>query len=378
MYRSFYGLTAKPFNLTPDPRFFFNSRAHKRALAYLRYGIKQGEGFIIVTGDVGTGKTMLVSTLFQSLSRDNVIGAQIVTTQMQADDLLRMVAAGFDLPYQRVTKAAILRSLESYFRSVVDEGKRVLLVVDEAQGLPRRAIEELRMLSNFTYKGRSLLQSFLLGQREFRTTMRSEGFEQLRQRVIAAYHLRPLDAEETRGYIEHRLKLVGWKGDPAFQPEVFEGIHQFTGGVPRRINTLADRLLLYGYLEELHTIDVKALDSVASDIIEEQGGTTGAYAKAGGLAGVNGVDYEEEGEGDDHRAASDASRARRPTPGPDPTDQRLQAVESNMASLTDAVRQELSLLRQALLGSAAGKPASASEHDGAAARDESTGTRDKD
>ena len=177
MYEKFYNLNVKPFRLSPDPRFFFSSAGHKRALSYLRYGLNQGEGFIIITGDVGTGKTLLVSTLFQLLPKENVIGTHIVTTQIQADDLLRMVAAGYGLPYESISKAALLRSLESYFLACIQEGKRVLLVVDECQGLPREAIEELRMLSNFQMKGEPLVQSFLLGQREFRTTMRSEGFD---------------------------------------------------------------------------------------------------------------------------------------------------------------------------------------------------------
>jgi putative secretion ATPase (PEP-CTERM system associated) len=272
MYEAFYNLTAKPFQLSPDPRLFFNSKGHKRALAYLHYGIKQGEGFIIITGDVGTGKSTLVSTLFQSLENENVVAAQIVTTQMQAHDLLRMVAAAFGLAYQRESKAELIGNLEVFFRSCVQEGKRVLMVVDEAQGLPRNSIEELRMLSNLQANGQPLLQSFLLGQREFQTTMRSDGFEQLRQRVIAAYHLQPFSEDETRAYIEHRLSLCGWRDDPHFTKDVFLGIQAFTKGVPRRINTLCDRLLLYGYLQELHEIDGETLTSVEQDIIEEQGG----------------------------------------------------------------------------------------------------------
>ena len=266
MYEQFYNLKMKPFQLSPDPRFFFNSQGHKRALAYLRYGVKQGEGFIIVTGNVGTGKTTLVSTLFRGLEQENVVAAQVVTTQLQADDLLRMVAAAFGLQYQRIGKATMLNNLHSYFKACTREGKRVLLVVDELQNLPKHSLEELRMLSNFQVNGKALLQSFLLGQCEFRTTMRSEGFEQLRQRVIAAYHLKPLKFDETRGYVEHRLLTAGWLGDPKLTNEAYEGIYHFTEGVPRRINTLTDRLLLFGCLEELHIIDGDALKTVANGV----------------------------------------------------------------------------------------------------------------
>jgi hypothetical protein len=151
----------------------------------------------------------------------------------------------------------------------VQEGKRVLLVVDEAQNLAKRTIEELRMLSNFQWKGKPLVQSLLLGQREFRTMMRSEGFEQLRQRVLAAYHLQPLTEEETRQYIEHRLKLVGWNGDPYIDDDVYARLYEFTGGVPRKTNLLCDRVLLYGCLEELHHINRAVIDNVLEDVKQE-------------------------------------------------------------------------------------------------------------
>jgi len=269
MYEQFYKFTARPFQLTPDAHFFFNSRTHKRALAYLRYGIEQGEGFIVVTGDVGTGKTTLVARLFQAFDTRTIVAARLVSTQIQADDLLRLVAAEFGLPFDRLSKAAILHKLEHYFRACVQEGKRVLLVVDEAQNLTKRAIEELRMLSNFHWKGRPLLQSLLLGQREFRQMMRSEGMEQLRQRVLAAYHLQPLDASETQQYIEHRLRMVGWDGDPYIQDEVYAKVYEFTGGVPRKTNLLFDRVLLYGCLEELHHINQSVIDSVLNDVKSE-------------------------------------------------------------------------------------------------------------
>lgn len=272
MYEAYYNLTAKPFELSPNPRFFFSSIGHELALEYLRYGISQGEGSVIITGDEGTGKSMLVSTLFQSLDNESVVAAQIVTTQMESDDLLRMVAAAFGLDYQHESKAALVQNLETFFRSCMQEGKRVLIVVDEAQGLPHESIEELGMLSKLQANGRPLLQSFLLGQRGLQTTMRLDGFEQLRQRVIGSYHLSPFGEHETQAYIEHRLKLCGWQDDPHFLEEVFLGIHEFTQGVPKRINTLCDRLLLFGCLRELHEFNREAFTCVAQEFIEERGG----------------------------------------------------------------------------------------------------------
>ena len=272
MYEDYYSLTAKPFELSPDPRLFFSSMGHELALGYLRYGILQGEGFIIITGDFGTGKSTLMSTFLQSLDNESVVAAQIVATQMESDDLLCMVAAAFGLDYQRESKEALVHNLEAFFQSCMQEGKQVLIVVDEAQGLPHESIEQLGMLSNLRANGRPLVQGILLGQREFQTTIRLEGFEQLRQRVIGSYHLPPFGEYETQAYIEHRLRLCGWQDDPHFPAEVFLGIHEFTQGVPRRINTLCDRLLLFGCRKELHEFNREAFTCVAQEIIEENGG----------------------------------------------------------------------------------------------------------
>lgn len=272
MYESFYKLSAKPFQLSPDPKFFFGSQGHKRAMSYLRYGLTQGEGFIVITGGVGTGKTTLVRTLFADLAKENIIAAQLVTTHLQPDDTLRMVAASFGLAHEGASKAAILKNLETFLMARAREGKRVLLVVDEAQNLPVESLEELRMLSNFQTSGRTLLQSFLLGQNEFKATIQSDKVEQLKQRIIAAYHLEPLGAEETRAYIEHRLSLVGWDNDPEITAEAHEAIFEATGGVPRRINTFCDRLLLFGYLEELHTLDEKQVQDVNKELNQEAPG----------------------------------------------------------------------------------------------------------
>lgn len=269
MYESFYNLRAKPFQLSPDPGFFFDSRNHRRAMSYLRYGLTQGEGFIVITGDVGTGKTMLVKTLFADIAKENILAAQLVTTQLEGDDLLKMAAASYGLPHEGMSKASLLRSLESFLTARAREGKRVLLVVDEAQNLPFNALEELRMLSNFQVAGQALLQSFLLGQEEFRATLQGKGMEQLRQRIIAAYHLNPLAQDETKSYIYHRLQRVGWSDDPYFTDESLDLIHQYTKGIPRRINTLADRLLLFGYLEEIHNVDADVVKTVVAEMRTE-------------------------------------------------------------------------------------------------------------
>ena len=225
MYESFYNFSDKPFRLSPDSRFFFSSQCHKRALSYFLYGLRQGDGFIVITGDVGTGKSTLVSALSSALKDQSITVAKIVSTQVEAEDLLRLTAAAFGISYESNSKASLLTNLESFFYECLYQGKRALLLIDEAQNLPPRSVEELRMLSNFQTGGRSLLQIFLLGQKEFRDIMRSPEFEQLRQRVIAAYHLRPLDPTETRSYIEHRLRFVGWNQDPTFADEVFDDIH---------------------------------------------------------------------------------------------------------------------------------------------------------
>src|SRR5919206_3940779 len=266
MYESYYGLTGKPFQLNPDPSFYFGSRQHRRAMAYLEYGLHQSEGFIVVTGDVGAGKTTIVRSLLDKLDAKQVVAAQLVSTQLDAEDTLRMVAAAFGLPGKDVPKSQMLLSLEAFLVSLTQQGKRALLIVDEAQNLTPRAVEELRMLSNFQLETHALLQSFLVGQPEFRQTMQSPHMLQLRQRVIAACHVGPMDSDETRGYIEHRLSKVGWHGDPKFEADAYEAVFRATGGIPRRINSVCDRVLLAGYLAQKQEFHVDDVDDVAREI----------------------------------------------------------------------------------------------------------------
>jgi len=269
MYETFYGLVSKPFQLNPDPSFYFGSKQHRRAKAYLEYGVQRNEGFIVITGEVGAGKTTIVRGLLASLDPSKVVAANLVTTQLDAEDTLRMVGAAFGVRVKDISKADVLMALEAYLVSQTSQGKRCLLIVDEAQNLTSRAVEELRMLSNFQFGQQALLQTFLVGQPEFRTILRSPTMQQLRQRVTATCHIGPLDLEETQGYIEHRLKCAGASGRPTFGSSAFEGIFQSSGGIPRRINLICDRLLLLGFLGNKDVFDLEDVNEVVSEIHDE-------------------------------------------------------------------------------------------------------------
>lgn len=275
MYEAFYGLTNKPFQLNPDPSFYFGSKQHRRAAAYLEYGMHQNEGFIVITGEVGAGKTTIVRGMLDGLDQDKVVAAHLVSTQLDADDTLRLVGAAFGIRTKDVSKADVLMSLEAFLISMTGKGKRCLLIVDEAQNLTARAVEELRMLSNFQFGNHALLQSFLIGQPEFRQILQSPHMMQFRQRVIAACHIGPLDVDETRAYIEHRLKCAGSTGIPTILPAAFEAIFKASSGIPRRINSVCDRLMLFGYLSSKKEFDEPDVEEVAREIHEEtMGGTT--------------------------------------------------------------------------------------------------------
>jgi putative secretion ATPase (PEP-CTERM system associated) len=270
MYADFYGLTGEAFLLTPDHRFFFGSSGHAQAMAFLNYGISRGEGFIVVTGDIGAGKTTLVGRLSASIDPKRIISAHVVTTLLKGADLLRLVASAFGLTNLPQDKAGILARLQEFFQSAYKSKKRVLLLVDEAQNLSIDALEELRMLSNFQVGASAPFQSFLIGQPQFRTLMAHPDLEQLRQRIIASYHLGAVNRAESGEYLEHRLRCVGWEGDPFFEPEAIDAIYEKTEGIPRKINNLCSRLMLYGFLEELHRFSRADVERVAADLESEK------------------------------------------------------------------------------------------------------------
>lgn len=291
MYTDFYQLSGRPFQLTPDPHFYFDTETHRKAMAYLTYGLSQGEGFIVITGDVGAGKTTLVGHLMETIDRSKLVAAKIVTTQLDANSMLKMVAMAFGVAVDNADKATILSRLESYLHAQHRDGRRVLLIVDEAQNLPIGALEELRMLSNFQEGTDALLQIFLLGQPEFRDQLASsEALEQLRQRIIATHHLDPMTREELPDYVAHRLNLCGWNGRPTFTQGAFDAMYDYSGGVPRRLNNLASRILLFGALEQRDDIDEALVGDVVEDLRSDHMPKTPSRAATSDVASGDGAE----------------------------------------------------------------------------------------
>jgi general secretion pathway protein A len=267
MYDQFYGLSGRPFQLTPDPLFYFESATHRKALSYLGYGLAQGEGFIVITGEVGAGKSTLVGHLMQTIDKARLTAAQIVTSQLSGIDMVQMAAESYGIDTRGLDKAATLKAIENFLHAEARAGRRCLLIVDEAQNLSIDALEELRMLSNFQLGSSALLQIFLLGQPEFRDLVQgAPELEQLRQRVIATHHLESMEADEVEPYIVHRLSCAGWNGRPQISRDAFAAMNAATGGVPRKLNTLMNRVLLMGAVEQIHAIDGDLVSAVIADM----------------------------------------------------------------------------------------------------------------
>lgn len=271
MYDTYYGFTGRPFQLTPDPQFYFESASHKKALSYLGYGLNQGEGFIVITGEVGAGKSTLVAHLIERIDPEAMSVAQVVTSALDGEELIHVVAQAFGIEVEGKDKAGALGAIERFLQEEAREGRRCLLIVDECQNLEFTALEELRMLSNFQLGSHPLLQSLLLGQPEFRRTLAHHpDLDQLRQRIIASHHLEALDEEEVEDYINHRLNHVGWDGRPLFEEGLLTALYGATAGIPRRVNQVMNRLLLLGAIEEQNLIGTSMLEAVMEEMNSDQ------------------------------------------------------------------------------------------------------------
>jgi type II secretory pathway predicted ATPase ExeA len=270
MYESFYHLNTNPFRITPDPKFCFRHSGYKSAREYLDYALRLGEGFIMVTGRPGTGKTTLAETFLKDLDLNQVSAKRVAASGLEADDMLRAVAYAYGIEADNADKATLRRRIQQYFIQQAQSGRRALLIIDEAQGLPYPALEELRLLADLQGGAQPLLQMFLVGQEKLRDLMCTPEMEQFQQRIIATCHLKPLDLWETRSYIKHRLCQAGWKGDPELTGAALLAIHQWSGGVPRQINKLCNRLLLLGYGKEKHTLDKEEVHVIVKELRDEK------------------------------------------------------------------------------------------------------------
>ncbi|MDT8388120.1 MAG: AAA family ATPase [Thiogranum sp.] len=278
MYEPFYNLTTDAFRLTPDPRFCFAHASHVQAHAYLEYALKLGEGFIMITGRPGTGKTTLIEAFINQIDRESVVAESIAAYSLEATELLRAVAYAYGIDAEGLDKATLRRRIQQFFTTHAQAGRRGLLVIDEAQGLSHAAIEELRLLSDLRSGSSPLLQLFLVGQDSLRDVMRSPDIEQFQQRVVGTCRLEPLDLQDTRGYIEYRLRRAGWNGDPQITGRAIAAVHQNSRGVPRHINKIATRLLLHGFMEHKHELDERDVLLIAAELRDEQLGPMDAQA----------------------------------------------------------------------------------------------------
>jgi putative secretion ATPase (PEP-CTERM system associated) len=280
MYEEYYGFSERPFQLTPDPAFYFESVTHKKALSYLGYGLNQGEGFVVITGEVGAGKSTLVAHLKQKLDDDRMTVGEVVTSALDGEEMIHVAARSFGLDVSGGDKAADLAAIELFLHEEARNGRRTLLIVDEAQNLSIGALEELRMLSNFQLGSHPLLQTLLLGQPEFKQLLaHSDELEQLRQRVIAAHHLEPMQPGEIEPYVMHRLSRVGWNENPEIDGGIWVKLHKATGGIPRKVNQVMTRLLLLGAVEEQSVLEADMLEAVVEEMTGDAAPADAAAAK---------------------------------------------------------------------------------------------------
>mgnify|MGYP001828169137 FL=1 len=269
MYESFYKLSADPFRLSPDPAFSFEHRCYRKAMTYMLHALQRAEGFVMITGQPGTGKTTLLGDLVHTLRHEQIAITRIASTQLTSNDLLDLVAYSFNLNPEGCSKARLLLQIEHYLKLQHQHGRRTLLIVDEAQGMDEAALEQLRLLTNIMVGNHQLLQVFLVGQEQLRDTVNTVHLEQLQQRIIAATYLEPLDADDTRAYIWHRLRCVDWNNDPLISTEACAMIQRYSHGIPRRINQICSRLFLHGCTEEKHRLGTAEVQMVARELQQE-------------------------------------------------------------------------------------------------------------
>ncbi len=265
MYEAFFNLTQKPFDLLPDPDFLYMSSSHKKALSYLDYGIRERVGFILLTGEVGSGKTTLIRNLIKK-NLNNVVLSKIFNTRVDSEQLIAMINDDFGLSILNKDKITLLRDLNTFLIDQFVKGNHPVLIIDEAQNLDHDLLEEIRMLSNLETDNAKLLQIILVGQPELRKTLASASLVQLRQRISINCHIQPLSRYEIEQYILHRLEKAGDRDAACFSQETFEIIFTYSRGIPRLINIICDFILLAAFAEETRIIEAALVLDIIGDL----------------------------------------------------------------------------------------------------------------
>jgi len=268
MYEEFFNLSAKPFELVPNPEFLFLSKSHKKAITYLDYGIKERVGFILLTGEVGSGKTTILRNLIKGLG-DRVVLSKVFNTRVSSEQLIAMVNEDFGLEVSGKDRLTLLRELNEFLVDQYARGNQPILIVDEAQNLSPDLLEEVRLLSNLETDRSKLLQIILVGQPELRKALHQPELKQLRQRIGISCHLKPLCLDETGNYIHHRLEVAGNRDAVELPPETIEVIYQFSRGIPRLINIIGDFLMISAFAEQTREISVDLVREVVGELEED-------------------------------------------------------------------------------------------------------------
>ena len=311
MYEEYYGFTEKPFSLTPDPKYLFKSASHANAFELLQYAVRRREGFVVITGDIGTGKTTLCRALLEQVDR-KTFTALVLNPFLSEEDLLRVVLQEFGVVSRAeikrgrligATKQELIEALNEFLLSLQAVRAQALLIIDEAQNLPLQVLEQIRILSNLETEKEKLLQIVLVGQSNLKDLLKRPELRQLDQRVSIRYDLKPLSPEETYAYIQHRLSVAGGGAAVSFVPKALARVHRYTQGIPRLINLLCDRALLSAYSEHKNRVTVNYVEQAAESLELERpkrrvrgwirqrfaafaAGVTAAIAIAGGAAAM--------------------------------------------------------------------------------------------
>jgi len=292
MYKEFFGLRANPFNVNPDPRYLFLTRHTEEALACLTYGIQSRKGFVLLTGEVGTGKTTLINKLLEWLRLQQVATAFVFNSRMNVPQFLDYMMADFGIPCETKSKSQILQRLYNWLLDRYRAGETAVLIVDEAQNLTDEVLEEIRMLTNLETFTEKLLQIVLVGQPELEAKLKQPQLRQLRQRLTLRAKTHPLTLEETKAYVQQRLRIAGSDGRQIFEPEALVAIHKYANGIPRVVNLVCEHCLVSAFVDQKPTIPVAIVDAVAGDFDLGDNTASAAMTVSAAPAATNGEKFD--------------------------------------------------------------------------------------